>query len=52
MKRAHQILAVVFALVGAALVVRGVAGGIWPVSVQLLAGALLLFLAVLRWTYA
>ena len=52
MKRAHKILAVVFAVVGAALVVRGVAGGIWPVSVQFLAGVLMLVVAVLRWIYA
>jgi drug/metabolite transporter (DMT)-like permease len=52
MRRAHEILAVVFGVVGAALIVRGVVGGLWPVSVQLLAGILLLFLAVLRWIYA
>ena len=52
MRRAHQILAVVFAVVAVALIVRGAMGGVWPVSVQLLAGALLLFLAVLRWIYA
>jgi hypothetical protein len=39
-------------VVGAALIARGVIGGIWPVSVQLLAGILLLVLAVLRWRYA
>jgi hypothetical protein len=32
--------------------VRGVAGGIWPVSLQFLAGLLMLVLAVLRWIYA
>jgi drug/metabolite transporter (DMT)-like permease len=52
MRRAHQILAIVFGVVGAALVVRGAVGGLWPVSLQLLAGILLLFLAVLRWVYA
>jgi len=52
MRRAHEILAVVFGVVGAALIVRGVVGGLWPVSVQLLEGILLLFLAVLRWIYA
>ena len=52
MRRAHQILAVVFAVVAVALIVTGAMGGVWPVSVQLLAGALLLFLAVLRWIYA
>jgi hypothetical protein len=52
MKRAHQVLAVVFFIVGAALVVRGVSGGVWPVSLQALAGVLMLVLAVLRWVYA
>ena len=52
MRRAHQILAIVFGVVGAALVVRGAVGGLWPGSLQLLAGILLLFLAVLRWVYA
>ena len=52
MKRAHQILAVVFALVGAALVVRGVAGGPLARLLQALAGLLMLVLAVLRWIYA
>ena len=42
----------VFGVIGVALVARGVAGGIWPVSLQLLAGILLLALAVLRWIYA
>jgi hypothetical protein len=52
MKRAHQLLAVVFFVIGAALIVRGVIGGVWPVSLQALAGALMLVLAVLRWVYA
>ena len=52
MKRAHQVIAVVFAVIGAALIMRGASGGIWPVSIQFLAGILLLVLAVLRWRYA
>jgi hypothetical protein len=52
MKRAHRILAGVFAAVAAALLVRGAAGGLWPVSVQFLAGVVLLVGAVLRWIYA
>jgi drug/metabolite transporter (DMT)-like permease len=52
MKRAHQILAVVFGVIGAALIVRGVIGGIWPISVQLLAGILLVIVAAARWYYA
>jgi uncharacterized membrane protein len=52
MKRAHQILAVVFAIVAVALIVRGASGGLWPVSVQFLAGVVLLVGAVVRWIYA
>ena len=52
MRRAHQVIAVVFGVIGVALVVRGVVGGIWPVSLQLVAGILLLVLAVVRWIYA
>jgi len=52
MKRAHQILAVVFAVVAVALLVRGAIGGIWPLSIQFIAGAVLLVGAVVRWIYA
>jgi uncharacterized membrane protein len=52
MKRAHQILAIVFAVVAVALLVRGAEGGLWPVSVQFLAGAVLLAGAIVRWIYA
>ena len=52
MRRAHQVIAVVFGVIGVALLVRGIAGGIWPVSVQLVTGIILLVLAVLRWMYA
>ena len=52
MRRAHQILAVVFAVIAVALIVRGAAGGVWPVSVQFLAGVVLLVGAVIRWIYA
>jgi hypothetical protein len=31
------------------LIVRGVWGGVWPVSVQLIAGILLLAFSVMRW---
>jgi hypothetical protein len=36
---------------GVLLVVRGLWGGVWPVSVQLIAGVVLLVLAALRWRY-
>jgi hypothetical protein len=45
----RRVIAVLMGVVGAALVVRGAWGGIWPVSIQLIAGALLIVVAVLRW---
>jgi hypothetical protein len=45
----QRILTIVTATLGVLLVVRGVWHGVWPVSIQLLAGVLLLTLAVLRW---
>jgi hypothetical protein len=51
MRRSRQIIAIVMAVVGAALIVRGVWGGVWPLSVQLIAGVFLEVLAVLRWRY-
>ena len=41
-------MAVIFALIGVGLVVRGIAGGVWPVSVQLIAGVALIAYAVVR----
>ena len=37
--------------IGVALIARGLWGGVWPLSVQLIAGILLLALAVLRWRF-
>ena len=37
--------------VGVALIVRGVWGGVWPISIQLIAGVFLIVLAVLRLRY-
>ena len=46
-----QIIALVMGVIGAALIVRGVWGGVWPLSVQFIAGVFLEVLAVLRWRY-
>jgi hypothetical protein len=52
MRRAHQVLAVVFGVIGAALIAKGTVGGVWPPSVQLLFGGFLVVLAVVRWVYS
>ncbi len=49
MLRTRQIILVVTAVLGVLLVVRGAWGGVWPVSIQLIAGVLLLVYAGLRW---
>ncbi len=49
MRTSKQIIAVVMGVVGVLLVVRGVWGGVWPISVQLIAGILLIAYAGLRW---
>ncbi len=49
MRKTRQIIALVTGLIGLLLIVRGIAGGVWPLSIQLLAGVLLVVLAVLRW---
>ena len=49
MRRTKQIFAAVFVVLGALLVVKGLAAGLWPVSLQLLAGLALLAFGVLRW---
>jgi len=36
-------------VLGVTLVVKGAMDGVWPVSMQLMAGALLVVFAVLRW---
>jgi hypothetical protein len=49
MLRTRQIILVVTALLGVLLIVRGAWGGVWPLSIQLIAGVLLLVFAGLRW---
>jgi hypothetical protein len=51
MHRTRQIITVFMGAIGVLLIVRGVWGGVWPVSLQLIAGVLLLGYAVLRWRY-
>ena len=38
-------------VLGVLLIVRGAWGGVWPLSIQLIAGVGLLVYAVLRWRY-
>jgi len=45
----RKIIAVVTGALGVLLIVRGAWGGAWPPSVQLIAGVLLVVMAVLRW---
>lgn len=45
----RKIIAVVTGALGVLLIVRGAWGGVWPPSVQLIAGVLLVVMAVLRW---
>jgi drug/metabolite transporter (DMT)-like permease len=49
MLRTRQIIFVITAVLGVLLIVRGAWGGVWPVSIQLIAGVLLLVFAGLRW---
>ena len=47
----RKIITLIMGAVAVALIARGVIGGLWPLSVQLIAGILLLILAVLRWRF-
>ena len=49
MLKTRQIIAVITGVLGVLLIVRGAWGGVWPPSIQLLAGILLLVFAGLRW---
>jgi hypothetical protein len=48
MQKRRQIFAVAFVVLGILLVLKGVIGGVWPISIQLVAGALLIVVGVLR----
>ncbi len=49
MRTTRQIFTIVAAVLGVALVVYGASGGLWPLSLQLIAGILLLVYAAFRW---
>jgi drug/metabolite transporter (DMT)-like permease len=49
MSRIRQIIALVTGLLGVLLIVRSVVEGVWPLSIQFIAGVLLVVLAVVRW---
>ncbi len=49
MLRTRQIIVIITGVLGVLLVARGVWGGVWPPSIQLIAGILLLVFAGLRW---
>jgi drug/metabolite transporter (DMT)-like permease len=49
MRTTKRTLAVVMGVLGLMLVVKGAMDGLWPVSMQLMAGVLLVVFAVLRW---
>jgi drug/metabolite transporter (DMT)-like permease len=51
MHRTRQIITVAMAVLGVLLIVRGVWNGVWPVSLQLIAGVLLLVYAAIQWRY-
>jgi drug/metabolite transporter (DMT)-like permease len=49
MLKTKQIITIIMGVLGVLLIVRGVWGGVWPVSLQLMAGVLLVVFAGLRW---
>ena len=49
MNKFKQIIALVTGVLGVLLIVRSVVEGIWPLSIQFVAGVLLVVLAALRW---
>ena len=49
MLKTRQIITIVMGVLGVLLIVRGVWGGFWPLSLQFMAGVLLLVFAGLRW---
>jgi hypothetical protein len=52
MRNSRAIKAAIFALIGVALVVRGVIGGVWPLSVQLVVGLAAIAYAIVRFRYS
>jgi hypothetical protein len=51
MLNAKRIITAIMGVVGVLLIVRGAWGGVWPLSVQLIAGVGLVVYAILRWRY-
>jgi drug/metabolite transporter (DMT)-like permease len=49
MQTTRQIMGVITGVLGVLLIVRGAWDGVWPPSIQLIAGILLLVFAGLRW---
>ena len=49
MLKTRQIILIISGILGVLLIVRGAWGGVWPPSVQLFAGILLLVFVGLRW---
>ena len=49
MLRTRQIITIIMGVLGVLLIVRGAWGGVWPLSIQLIAGVLLVVFAGLRW---
>ncbi len=45
----RKITTIVSGALGVLLIARGAWGGVWPVSVQLIAGVLLVAFSVVRW---
>jgi hypothetical protein len=42
----------IFVALGVALIVRGAWDGLWPLSLQLVAGLLLVIMGLLRWRFS
>ncbi len=51
MHRTKQIITIIMGVVAVLLIARGVWGGVWPLSLQLIVGVLLLVFAIVRWRY-
>jgi hypothetical protein len=49
MRTVQRILTVILGVLGLLLIGKAVMDGLWPVSLQLVAGGLLIVLAVVRW---